>query len=101
MLRPLLYTGDGLLINVAYRGTPVSPSAQENLGAAITLAATRRPGPGLGPLGLRLRHLLPGLGPSAPVAARRPPRVSVEFDSGPLAGPLHAQSPLNPAGKGR
>ena len=40
MLRPLLYTGDGLLINVAYRGTPVSPSAQENLGAAITLAAS-------------------------------------------------------------
>ena len=71
-LQPLLYTGDGLLINVAYRGTPVSPSAQENLGAAITLATTRRPDPGHGPLGLCLRHLLPGLGPSAPVAARRP-----------------------------
>lgn len=39
-LRPLLYTGDGLLINVAYRGTPVSPSAQEGLGAALTLATT-------------------------------------------------------------
>jgi hypothetical protein len=40
LLQPLLYTGDGLLINVAYRGTPVSPSAQENLGASITLATT-------------------------------------------------------------
>ena len=30
-LQPLLYTGDGLLINVGYRGNPVSPSAQENL----------------------------------------------------------------------
>jgi hypothetical protein len=39
-LQPLLYTGDGLLINVGYRGNPVSPSAQENLGAAITLATT-------------------------------------------------------------
>jgi len=36
----LLYTGDGLLINVAYRGTPVSPAAQENLGAVTTLAST-------------------------------------------------------------
>jgi hypothetical protein len=40
LLRPLLYTGDGLLINVAYRGTPVSPSTQETLGAAITLATS-------------------------------------------------------------
>ena len=39
-LQPLLYTGDGLLINVGYRGDPVSPSAQEYLGAAITLATT-------------------------------------------------------------
>ena len=39
-LQPLLYTGDGLLINVAYRGTPVSPAAQENLGALTTLAST-------------------------------------------------------------
>jgi hypothetical protein len=39
-LQPLLFTGDGLLINVGYRGNPVSPSAQENLGAAITLATT-------------------------------------------------------------
>ena len=39
-LQPLLYTGDGLLINVAYRGTPVSPPAQENLGAITTLATT-------------------------------------------------------------
>jgi hypothetical protein len=40
MLRPRLYTGDGLLINVAYRGTPVSPSAQESLGATITLSTS-------------------------------------------------------------
>jgi hypothetical protein len=39
-LQPLLYTGDGLLINVAYRGTPVAPAAQENLVAVTTLAST-------------------------------------------------------------
>ena len=39
-LQPLLYTGDGLLINVAYRGTPTSPTAQESLGALTTLAST-------------------------------------------------------------
>jgi hypothetical protein len=31
---------DGLLINVAYRGTPVSPAAQDYLGAVTTLAST-------------------------------------------------------------
>jgi len=36
----LLYTGDGLLINIAYRGTPVSAAALENLGAVTTLAST-------------------------------------------------------------
>jgi hypothetical protein len=36
----LLYTGDGLLINVAYRGAPVSPGLQVPLGARITLATT-------------------------------------------------------------
>jgi hypothetical protein len=36
-LQPLLYTGDGLLINVAYRGSPTSPSLQETLGARIAL----------------------------------------------------------------
>jgi hypothetical protein len=39
-VQPLLYTGDGLLINVAYRGEPVSPAAQETLGARISLATT-------------------------------------------------------------
>ncbi len=39
-VQPLLYTGDGLLINVAYRGTPASPAAQEYLGALTTLAST-------------------------------------------------------------
>ena len=39
-LQPLLDTGDGLLINVAYRGTPVSPAAQEYLGAVTTLGST-------------------------------------------------------------
>jgi hypothetical protein len=38
--QPLLYTGDGLLINVAYRGSPASPGAQESLGAVTTLATT-------------------------------------------------------------
>ena len=33
-------TGDGLLINVADRGTPVSPAAREYLGAVTTLAST-------------------------------------------------------------
>jgi hypothetical protein len=39
-LQPLLYTGDGLLISVAYRGTPASPVAQEILGALTTLTST-------------------------------------------------------------
>jgi hypothetical protein len=39
-LQPLLFTGDGLLINVAYRGSPASPALQENLGARITLGGT-------------------------------------------------------------
>lgn len=39
-VQPLLYTSDGLLINVAYRGTPASPAAQEHLGALTTLAST-------------------------------------------------------------
>jgi hypothetical protein len=39
-LQPLLYTGDGLLINVAYRGAPISPGLQETLGARIALAST-------------------------------------------------------------
>jgi hypothetical protein len=38
-LQPLLYTGDGLLINVAYRGAPTSPSMQETLGARVALRA--------------------------------------------------------------
>jgi hypothetical protein len=36
-LQPLLYTGDGLLINVAYRGSPASPAMQETLGARVAL----------------------------------------------------------------
>jgi hypothetical protein len=39
-VQPLLYTGDGLLINVAYQGSPTSPAAQESLGASISLATT-------------------------------------------------------------
>ena len=35
-----MYTGDGLLINVAFRGTPTSAAAQESLGALTTLAST-------------------------------------------------------------
>ncbi|QEH38074.1 hypothetical protein OJF2_66720 [Aquisphaera giovannonii] len=37
-VQPALYTGDGLLINVGYRGTPASPGAQEAMGATTTLA---------------------------------------------------------------
>jgi hypothetical protein len=36
-VQPALYTGDGLLIVVAYCGSPVSPAAQEILGARIAL----------------------------------------------------------------
>ena len=39
-LQPLLYTGDGLLINVGYRGTPASPALQEVLGAQVALRTT-------------------------------------------------------------
>jgi len=39
-LQPALYTGDGLLIIVAYCGNPVSPAAQEVLGARIALMTT-------------------------------------------------------------
>ena len=39
-LQPMLFTGDGLLINVAYRGAPVSPAFQETLGARIALQTT-------------------------------------------------------------
>ena len=36
-VQPALYTGDGLLIVVAYCGNPVSPAVQEILGARIVL----------------------------------------------------------------
>jgi hypothetical protein len=39
-LQPLLYTGDGLLINVGYRGSPASPALQEVLGAQVALRTT-------------------------------------------------------------
>ena len=71
-LQPLLYTGDGLLINVAYRGAPASPAHAGD--PRRPGRAPRRPAAstsGHGALGLRLRHLLPGLGPSAPVADAR------------------------------
>jgi hypothetical protein len=38
-LQPLLYTGDGLLITVGYRGAPASPTLQETLGAQVSLRA--------------------------------------------------------------
>jgi hypothetical protein len=41
-LQPLLYTGDGLLINVGYRGAPASPALQEVLGARLALQTTDR-----------------------------------------------------------
>jgi hypothetical protein len=36
-LQPLLYTGDGLLINVGFRGAPMAPALQEVLGARLAL----------------------------------------------------------------
>ncbi|MHB1557920.1 MAG: hypothetical protein ACYC61_10600 [Isosphaeraceae bacterium] len=36
-LQPLIYTGDGLLIVVAYRGSPASPAAQDNLAASLAV----------------------------------------------------------------
>ena len=40
VVQPALYTGDGLLIIVAYCGNPVSPATQEILGAKIALMTT-------------------------------------------------------------
>ncbi len=37
ILQPLIYTGDGLLIVVAYRGSPASPAAQDNLAASLAV----------------------------------------------------------------
>jgi hypothetical protein len=39
-VQPMLSTGDGLLINVADRGAPVSPAFQETLGARLALQTT-------------------------------------------------------------
>jgi hypothetical protein len=39
-LQPLLYTGDGLLIKVGYRGAPGSPGLQKELGARLALETT-------------------------------------------------------------
>jgi hypothetical protein len=39
-VRPALYTGDGLLIIVAYCGRPISPATQELLGCRIALTNT-------------------------------------------------------------
>jgi hypothetical protein len=39
-VQPLLYNGDGLLINVGYRGAPASPALQEVLGAQVSLRTT-------------------------------------------------------------
>jgi hypothetical protein len=37
VVRPALYTGDGLLIIVAFCGNPISPATQEILGAKVSL----------------------------------------------------------------
>ena len=71
-LQPLLYTGDGLLINVAYRGAPVSPRTQESLGAISTLVDDRWSNSRIRPFGLCLRHLLHGLSSSAFDSTSRP-----------------------------
>ncbi len=36
-LQPRLYTGDGLLINTCFRGSPASPGGHDGSGADITL----------------------------------------------------------------
>ncbi len=43
-IQSLLYTGDGLLIVVAYRGAPAAPTMQENLSARLALHAGISPG---------------------------------------------------------
>jgi hypothetical protein len=40
VVRPALYTGDGLLIIVGYCGKPVSPATQEVLAAQVNLLKT-------------------------------------------------------------
>ncbi len=40
VVRPALYTGDGLLIIVGYCGKPVSPATQEQLAAQVNLLKT-------------------------------------------------------------
>jgi hypothetical protein len=42
-LQPKLYTGDGLMINTCFRGTPATPGGHDGAGAEITLTGT---GPG-------------------------------------------------------
>jgi hypothetical protein len=39
-LQPKLYTGDGLLINTCFRGTPTNPSGDDGPGAEIKLTGT-------------------------------------------------------------
>ena len=39
-LQPKLYTGDGLLINTCFRGTPTTPGGDEGAGAEIKLVGT-------------------------------------------------------------
>ena len=77
-LQPKLYTGGGLLINTCFRGSPTTPGGHDGQGADIKLTGgTRDQVARSGLLRLCLRHVLPGLGPSAPVPARRsarPPR---------------------------
>jgi hypothetical protein len=39
-LQPKLYTGDGLLINTCFRGTPTDPGGDDGPGAEIKLTGT-------------------------------------------------------------
>ena len=42
-----------------------------------------------------MRHVLPGLGPSARIATCRPADITLDFDSGPLAGLMHATTTID------
>jgi hypothetical protein len=93
-VQPRLFTGDGLLIVTCYRGTLASPAGDSDTGATIALAttdgralATAHSGFAWGTF-CSASVRVPSSQPAAPVS------LSVQFDSGPLAGLLRADSTI-------
>src|SRR5262249_40018728 len=94
-VNPVLYTGDGLLIVTAYRGSPAVTASEDGPGAEIalrdaagrSLSATRS--------GFACGTFCPASGPVAPPPLAAPLQVIAAFDSGPLAGPLRAERELD------